>query len=285
MGNTLIDLTGERFGKLLVVGKAEPRIDSQGKEISMWKCQCDCGKEVNVSTRNLKYKYTTSCGCLRQGNKGIGTNLIGQKFERLTVIKEIPKAERKSPDFKWLCKCDCGNETISTTSKLINGHQVSCGCKRTERVAQLNRKYKCTNKHLYGVYKAMINRCTNENDPSYHNYGGRKVTVCDEWLNDFDAFADWALSNGYVLDAPQWQYTLDREDNEKGYSPDNCRWVTMQVQQNNKRTCRMIEYGGETHSIADWARIYGMKYKYLYNRLTYQGMTLDEVIKGYRRCS
>lgn len=279
--NTLIDLTGERFGKLLVVEKDKPYISPKGKYVTMWKCKCDCGNETTVATQKLRKGHTTSCGCEKHNNMGRPSqveNLIGQKFGRLTVIRSLSMKERKCKTFKWLCKCDCGNETTTSTQKLMNGDQVSCGCQKKERVGQLNRKYKCTNKHLYGVYKAMVNRCVNKKDPSYHNYGGRGIKVYDEWLNDFDTFADWALSSGYVLDAPQGQYTLDRKDNNKDYSPDNCRWVSMSVQQNNKRTCHYIEYSGETHTIAEWARKFGYRYNYLYNHLIYMGETLDEVI-------
>ena len=276
--NTLIDLTGQKFGKLLVVEKADPYISPKGKYVTMWMCRCDCGNKTVVNTQKLRSGHTTSCGCAKHDNKGRGKDLIGQKFGRLTVIGKVPKEKRKNPQYAWMCKCDCGNEVISTANKLTHSIQVSCGCQKAERISNLNRKYKNTNKHLYSVYKAMINRCVDEKDPSYKNYGGRGITVCDEWLNDFDAFSEWALLNGYVMDAPQGQYTLDRVDNNKNYSPDNCRWVAMSVQQNNKRTCRYIEYCGETHTIAEWARIFGYKYNYLYNHLIYMGETLDEII-------
>lgn len=271
--NTLIDLTGQRFGKLLVVEKAEPHKTKGGKYVTMWKCKCDCGNETVVATQKLRKGHTTSCGCVKHENRGRGKDLIGQKFGKLTVIGRVPKEERKNPQYIWICKCDCGNEVISTANKLTHGIQVSCGCQKAERIGNLNRKYKNTDKHLYGVYKAMINRCIDEKDPSYINYGGRGVSVCDEWLNDYDAFAEWAISSGY-----EKGLTLDREDNEKSYSPENCRWVTMQVQQNNKRNCRYFDYGGETHTIAEWARIFGYRYGYLYNHLIYMGETLDEVI-------
>ena len=194
-------------------------------------------------------------------------DLTGQRFNKLVVIGIVPINERKYSPNRYRCRCDCGNTVDTSGHKLKSGHTKSCGCMKTERIGQLNRKYKETNKHLYGVYKAMVNRCVNEKDPAYHNYGGRGIKVCEEWLNDYDKFAEWALSSGYVLDAPQGLYTLDRKDNNKDYSPDNCRWVTIQEQQNNKRTCRFFEYGGETHSIADWARKWGYDYKYLYHRL------------------
>lgn len=276
--NTLIDLTGKRFGKLFVVEKADPHITKGGKYVTMWKCKCDCGNITVVDTQKLRKGHTTSCGCAKRENKGKGVDLIGQKFGKLTVIGNVPKEQRKNQQYAWLCRCDCGKEVVSTANKLTHGIQVSCGCQKAERIGNLNRKYKITDKHLYGVYKAMVDRCISEKNPSYHNYGGRGIKVCRDWLNSFDAFAEWALSSGYVLNAPQGQYTLDRKDNDKDYSPDNCRWITIQRQQNNKRTCHYIEHDGETHSIADWARKLGCKYNYLYNHLVYMGETLDEVI-------
>jgi hypothetical protein len=93
-------------------------------------------------------------------------------------------------------------------------------------------------KRLYRVWKTMKKRCLNTSDERYDRYGGRGITVCDEWLHNFQAFYDWAMANGYDENAPYGQCTIDRIDNDGNYSPDNCRWVDMKAQGNNRSTNR-----------------------------------------------
>jgi hypothetical protein len=98
----------------------------------------------------------------------------------------------------------------------------------------------------------MLTRCENPHAVNYCDYGGRGIKVCEEW-HDFKAFYDWAVANGY-----RDNLTIDRIDNNRGYEPGNCRWVTRSVQAKNRRSTRLIEFGGETKCIADWARQFGV---------------------------
>lgn len=116
-----------------------------------------------------------------------------------------------------------------------------------------NYKHGCAHKRIYSVYYNMIDRCHNPNYYNYHNYGARGITVCKEWRENKKAFFEWAFANGYEIGL-----SLDRIDNDKGYSPENCRWATLTVQGNNKRTNRKITINGETHTISEWARIAGV---------------------------
>lgn len=163
-------------------------------------------------------------------------DLTGQKFGRLTVISLYSRATKKPPQqTKWLCKCDCGNEKIASREGLIKGKTNSCGCLRKEITAKRRRIHSKTRTRLYKVWISMKARCNNPNNKRYSSYGGRGITICDEWLHDFQAFYDWATANGYDETANFGQCTIDRIDNDKGYSPDNCRWVTMAEQNKNKR--------------------------------------------------
>ena len=158
-------------------------------------------------------------------------NLKGQKFGRLTAICPVGKNNRNA--VLWLCECDCGLDAIVESSSLVRGLTRSCGC--LDREAHKFRPNRTTHgksgTRLYRIWKKMKSRCSNLNDPDYQQYyGSRGITVCDEWLHNFQAFHDWAMSHGYSD-----ELTIDRMDNDKGYSPDNCRWATAEEQRHNQR--------------------------------------------------
>ena len=118
------------------------------------------------------------------------------------------------------------------------------------------------NTRIYRIWGNMKGRCYCKSRREYKNYGNRGITVCDEWLHDFQAFYDWAMNNGY-----NENLTLDRKDVNGNYEPSNCRWITNEEQQSNKRYNKMITYSGETRSLAQWAREYNMCYKTLQKRI------------------
>lgn len=175
----------------------------------------------------------------------------GMRYGRLTVISlgEPTKSGQK----RWLCKCDCGNFTNVYGSDL--GKKTnSCGCLMRERmrVARNNFKHGKINTRIYRLWGGIKRRCYNKSVDSYEHYGGIGIKMCDEWKNDFNAFYEWAIANGYKDDL-----TIDRIDYNGNYEPSNCRWVTQLEQQNNKRNNHYITYNGETHTAAEWSRIVG----------------------------
>lgn len=168
-------------------------------------------------------------------------NLTGQRFGRLTAVKRVG-TKNGSP--LWECICDCGRIIQVSTNHLRSGNTRSCGCIHKEQLVSRNiknAKHGYEGERLYGVWRAMKQRCSNSNRKDFSNYGGRGVVVCTEWLNDYVAFRKWAFSNGYDPNASYMACTLDRIDVNKGYCPSNCRWVDMKIQANNRR--RRKTYG------------------------------------------
>lgn len=166
-------------------------------------------------------------------------DLTGQRFGRLTAESRVGSQNGCA---LWLCRCDCGKSVKVQTRRLRSGNTKSCGCIHREGLSARNRQSKvhggCANgkeERLYGVWHAMIQRCYDKQRKDYPNYGGRGVSVCTEWRISYAVFRDWALANGYDPQAPYMTCTLDRVDVNKGYCPENCRWVDMKTQANNRR--------------------------------------------------
>lgn len=182
-------------------------------------------------------------------------DLTGQRFGRLTVIERVKREKGEQGSALWRCKCDCGNETISTSQALRNGRAKSCGCYAKEVRKQLSTKHGGHKERLYGVWQDMKRRCESSYCASYKNYGGRGISVCDEWRDDYKAFRAWAFANGYNESETRGKCELDRIDVNGNYCPENCRWTTHAEQCRNKRNNYNITYKGETLNFVDWAVI------------------------------
>jgi hypothetical protein len=194
-----IDLTGKKFGKILVIERCEDKIYSGNRNATQWNCVCDCDK---------------------------------------TVI-------------------------IKVTSNAFRGGKTHCGCSRPIPVSR-NVTHGMTNTRLFDIWRSMRARCNNKNHVAYEKYGGRGITVCDEWLGKtgFQNLYDWAINSGYNEDL-----SLDRIDNDKGYYPENCRWATPSEQQRNRRDNTILSYNGETKTLYEWCEIFDSNSKLVYWRI------------------
>lgn len=196
-------------------------------------------------------------------------DLTGQKFGRLTVIKDTGKKNNDKRAL-WLCKCNCGNEVIISGKDLRNGNTQSCGCLQRDR----SRKHGEWGTRLYRIWYDMKDRCFNKNSVNYKYYGGRGITICKEWKEKPFLFFQWARNNGY-----QDNLTIDRIDSNGNYEPSNCRWATMKEQSNNVRNNKRITYNNETHTMSEWAEILNIDYHLLQSRL-YHKWSFERAIKS-----
>lgn len=167
-------------------------------------------------------------------------DLSGKRYGYLTVIERVEDREykggRKKP--QYLCLCDCGNTTFVTGECLRCGCTKSCGCHRGDSLIRYSMKHSKSHERIYSIYCDMKKRCYNNKCSGYKNYGGKGVTICKEWLDDFNSFYRWSMEHGY-----DETLTIDRIDSSGNYEPTNCQWITRS--ENISR--RNIEYWRKRH--------------------------------------
>ena len=199
-------------------------------------------------------------------------DLTGKRFGKLTVIEK--HSQDKWGGWNWLCRCDCGNETVVSGGHLRGMKTKSCGCSRKE---SKNFSHKMTGSRIYSIWQAMKSRCYYEKSKTFKYYGGRGIKVCDEWKNSFISFYEWSMKNGYDENAERGQCTIDRIDVNGNYEPNNCRWATIKQQANNTRRNHFIEYNGKTQTVSQWANELGVEPDSIFNRLR-KGFTEEEAL-------
>jgi hypothetical protein len=201
-------------------------------------------------------------------------DIVGQRFGRLTVVKF---AELRG-QARWLCDCDCGNQTTVTGGSLRSGNTMSCGCLHRESVSKRN--IASSTHGMFGTpeyrsWSAMMTRCTNPSHAAYQRYGGRGISVCDDWKT-FERFY------GDMGPRPPG-CSIERIDNNMGYEPANCRWATRVEQQRNKRSNRIISHDGRSLPVSEWAEIVGLTQYTIHARLGRGWTTEDALTKPLRR--
>lgn len=191
---------------------------------------------------------------------------VGQRFGNL-VVKDIRKGEKH---YEWFCECDCGKSKWSRAEYVYCGKSKSCGCGK----ALGGKKNKKIDTRLHRLWKGMLERCTDPKNPEVmRRYAGRGIRVCDEW-QDYENFRDWSFSHGYN-DA----LSIERIDNDAGYSPDNCKWIERPKQARNRCTTMWVEYQGRTMSFAEACEIAGVPYKRAFSRVKLLGWPIAAALE------
>lgn len=198
---------------------------------------------------------------------------VGDRFGKLTIIKEVEPniTPCGTVQRKFLCMCDCGKEIIVARKTVVDGAKQSCGCDWQSPSRKYTKEQR--NSFLYSTWSGMKQRCYNKNTEGYHNYGGRGIKICDEWLNDYKAFYNWAILNGASK-----ELSIDRIDVNGDYCPENCRWVDNQTQMRNMQYNRYIEYNGQKKLMKEWSEELGIPYDTIRGRLDNYGWTIGEAL-------
>jgi len=192
-------------------------------------------------------------------------DLTGERFERLLVTGRAPS--RKSSPY-WNCICDCGNEREVLNYNLVIGKTRSCGCiKKKEKSISHTR--------IYSIWAHVKNRCLNSNNDRYSSYGGRGITICDKWLSFSGFYED--MKDGYSDDL-----SIDRIDNDKGYSKENCRWATDEQQAYNRRNTLMLTFNNKTKTLNEFAKMFNINKEALRGRIR-RGWSIEEALTSPAR--
>lgn len=273
---------GKEYGDYLITGV---EFGIQDKLIG--KCKI-CGFEKKISYQSVKSGHWKDNKCHKHYVQPIkyDKSYIGKRYGRLTVVDVKDKGVRK---FK--CRCDCGNIYYAVPRDLENSSVKSCGCLKTEISDNA-----VSSDRLYHVWQNMKARCCNPDAENYHNYGGRGISVCDKWKNDYIAFKSWAYSNGYDENAPFGECTIDRINVNGNYEPTNCRWITNAEQQKNKRTSSewkerrvkrraLVMFNGKKIPKRDLCQKFGVSVETFNYRVSKKGMSIEEALKTSKMCN
>ena len=203
-------------------------------------------------------------------------DLTGMKFGRLTVLKRVEN--NKHGQACWLCKCSCGNEIVVVGGSLKSGLTQSCGCLQREFMRNINLSHGMSHTKIYKKWKGMMARCYNPKHKNFGDYGGRGIRVCERW-HVFDNFYEDVSQMEHFGEKG---YSLERENNDKDYCPENCHWASAKEQCRNRRSNITVEYNGKKMCLMEAAEKSGISYRCLYNRYHRDGKRGAELFKPAR---
>lgn len=198
--------------------------------------------------------------------------MIGKIVGRLTVIEEL---ENK----KFVVSCSCGTIKEVSAPDIKYERIKSCGCIRREQIIDRNKTHSLSKHPLHTTWSNMKGRCYNPGNDRYYRYGLRGILVCDEWKENFKAFFDWAVKNGWSL-----ELTLERKRINENYCPENCKWIAASLQQKNTSRSRIVKYNGESRTISDWADHLGIMRSTLFARINIYKWPIKRAFTESVRC-
>ena len=194
-------------------------------------------------------------------------DITGKTFGNLTVIERLPN--EKGGVVRWKCRCSCGKYTTVRSSNLKSGLVKSCGC--LKHIAP-NKTHGASKTRLYRIYASIKDRCYNPHAVAFHRYGGRGITMCEEW-HKFENFRRWALENGY-----RDGLTIERKNVDRNYEPDNCEWITLSQQAMNRSSNLKFTHNGKTQILSEWVKELGLSYSLIHNRIYRLGWDFERAI-------
>lgn len=237
-----IDITGEVFNSLTAIER-----DFSTKR-NKWLFRCECGEIKSLDKNKVKCGEIKSCGCKRKA-----VDISGEKFNRLTAIQRDYSKDKPEP--YWVFKCDCGNVKSYIKNAVMKRKIKSCGCLHAEksrsRITHYNTTHGLSKSKTYQIWKGVKDRCFNNCNSGFKNYGGRGITMCDRWLDYRNFLSDMG-------DVPE-NMSIERIDNNGNYEPSNCKWADRIEQGNNRRNNRRVVIdGAEYNTVADACRATGL---------------------------
>lgn len=266
------DFLGKKINNLTILDLFRGKKEDGFRTVSL--CKCECGSVKQFPFMQIKKGKYLTCGCSQDFNfERDYKNKLYNGIEVLELIDENKKIVK--------CKCRCGNIFNVKLIKLTSKKRYVIGCAKCNDNKNILYNIPKSLEEEFGsirnILRGMKQRCYNKNNLSYSNYGGRGITVCNEWLNNTNNFIHWALQNGYKKGL-----TIDRINNNGNYEPSNCRWVDRIEQANNKRNNVKYFYNGKEMSLKEISKLVNIPVTTLQSRLK-KGITIEEAINMPKR--
>ena len=245
---------GSKFGRLTVIKNAGTMSDGPRRRTKASECSCECGAVKIIREKDIRSGKTTSCGCVHSENVSLMMTKnrieIGSVYGRLTVVSHgDPVIQRLGYMSQTsVCRCECGNTTTLPETILRQRRTLSCGCLQKDVARRRLTTHGMRMTPEYQIWFSMKSRCLNKNNPEYHNYGGRGISVCQRWRSFVKFLEDMNGRSSNDL-------SIDRIDVNGNYEPGNCRWATAEEQANNKRNNVKLTFYGKTMTLVQWSRI------------------------------